>query len=111
MLASLSEGETTVINGQRLRIKESDRIESTRTELEKLGADIVETEDGLIINGRTSLKGGVEIDSWNDHRIAMAMAVASIRCEEPIVIKDSYVVNKSYPNFWEDFAKLGGVIE
>lgn len=111
VLAALSEGKTTVINGQRLRIKESDRIESTRTELEKLGADIVETEDGLIINGKSSFKGGVEIDSWNDHRIAMAMAVASIRCEEPITIKDSYVVNKSYPNFWEDFVKLGGVIE
>lgn len=111
VLASLSEGETRVINGQRLRIKESDRIKSTQTELKKLGADIEELEDGLLIKGVKSFKGGVEIESWNDHRIAMAMAVASIRCENPITIKDSHVVNKSYPIFWKDFKKLGGVIE
>lgn len=111
VLASLSEGETRVINGKRLRIKESDRITSTRTELEKLGADIREEGDGLVIVGKPSLKGGVELDSWNDHRIAMAMGVASIRCEEPITIKNSGSVSKSYPHFWEDFKKLGGVVD
>ncbi len=110
VLAALSRGETRIINGERLRIKESDRIVSTRTELERLGADIRETEDGLIINGADSFKGGVEIDTWNDHRIAMAMAVASIRCEEDVIIKEPHVVNKSYPNFWDDFRKLGGKI-
>lgn len=111
VLAALSKGETHVINGKRLRIKESDRITSTRTELEKLGADIKETEDGLIIVGKDMLEGGVDIDSWNDHRIAMAMAVASIRCKKEITITDSSTVKKSYPNFWEDFAKLGGTLD
>ncbi|MDO5708421.1 MAG: 3-phosphoshikimate 1-carboxyvinyltransferase, partial [Andreesenia angusta] len=108
VLASLSEGETRIINGQRLRIKESDRIVSTKTELEKLGADIFETEDGLIIKGKKSLLGGVKIDTWNDHRIAMAMAIATIGCEREVIINNPEVVNKSYPNFWEDFKRLGG---
>lgn len=110
VLASLSVGKTEIINGKRLRIKESDRITSTRTELSKLGADIVETEEGLIINGKNYLDGGVEISSWNDHRIAMAMAIASIRCKEKITITGSESVSKSYPNFWEDFKMLGGTI-
>lgn len=110
VLASLSVGKTEIINGKRLRIKESDRITSTRTELSKLGADIVETEEGLIINGKNYLDGGVDISSWNDHRIAMAMAIASIRCKEKITITGSESVSKSYPNFWEDFKMLGGTI-
>lgn len=110
VLASVSKGETKIVNGKRLRIKESDRIISTTTELKKLGADIKETEDGMIIQGKEILKGGVEIDSWNDHRIAMAMAIASIKCKKSIIIKAPNVVDKSYPNFWEDFKELGGII-
>lgn len=110
VLASLSSGTTEIINGKRLRIKESDRITSTRTELSKLGANIVETEEGLIINGKDYLDGGVEVSSWNDHRIAMAMAIASIRCKEKITITGSESVSKSYPNFWEDFKMLGGIV-
>jgi 3-phosphoshikimate 1-carboxyvinyltransferase len=111
VLAALSEGETRVINGKRLRIKESDRITSTRTELEKLGADIREEGDGLVIVGKPMLEGGVVLDSWNDHRIAMAMGVASIRCKEPVEITNSGSVSKSYPHFWEDFKKLGGAVD
>lgn len=107
VLAALSEGETKIINGKRLRIKESDRLKAISTELNKLGADIKELDDGLVIKGKKSLKGGL-LDSWNDHRIAMALAVASIRCTEPVIITNSNVVNKSYPHFWEDFIKLGG---
>ncbi|KNF09993.1 3-phosphoshikimate 1-carboxyvinyltransferase AroA [Gottschalkia purinilytica] len=111
VLASLSEGTTKIINGKRLRIKESDRLTSTATELNKLGADIEELEDGLIIKGKDKLKGGVTVDSWNDHRIAMALGIASIKCEESIVITNSNSVTKSYPNFWDDFKKLGGNID
>ena len=107
VLASVSKGTTKLINGARLRIKESDRLLSTATELKKLGADITEENDGLVINGKESLIGGT-VDSWNDHRIAMAMAIASIRCTEPVVITNCDAVNKSYPHFWDDFKKLGG---
>lgn len=109
VLGALSEGTTKIINAERVRIKECDRLKAMQTELSKVGADIEETEDGLIIRGKTSLKGGT-VDSWNDHRIAMAMAVASIKCEEPIIITNSNAVTKSYPEFWKDFKMLGGNI-
>lgn len=107
VLAALSEGTTEIINAARLRFKESDRLTAITTELNKIGADIEEKEDGLIIRGKEFLKGG-NVDSWNDHRIAMALAVASIRCKEPVIIKDSSCIKKSYPNFWEHFRQLGG---
>lgn len=109
VLAALSQGQTRIINAARLRIKESDRLKAISTELNKLGADIKELEDGLVINGKESLKGGV-VDSWNDHRIAMALAIASIKSTGDISITNSDVVNKSYPHFWEDFKSLGGKI-
>jgi len=111
VLASLSKGTTKIINAGRLRIKESDRITSMTTELSKLGAQIVETEDGMIIEGVKNLKGGVEVDAWNDHRVAMALAVASSRCDKPIILTGADSVKKSYPNFWKDFEKLNGKIE
>ncbi len=107
VLGALSKGTTKIINAERLRIKESDRLKAISTELNKLGADVKELEDGLIIEGKEQLKGGT-VDSWNDHRIAMALAVASIKCTDPVTITGSSAVKKSYPNFWEDFRKLGG---
>lgn len=110
VLGALSKGKTEIVNAQRLRIKESDRLKAISSELNKLGADVAETEDGLIINGVDALNGGV-VDSWNDHRIAMALAVASTKCKEPLTIRNSSVVNKSYPEFWKDFISLGGIID
>jgi 3-phosphoshikimate 1-carboxyvinyltransferase len=109
VLAALSEGTTEIINAARLRFKESDRLRAITSELSKIGADIEERPEGLIIRGRESFIGGT-VDSWNDHRIAMAMAVASLKCREPLIIKDAQSVKKSYPNFWEHFDKLGGNI-
>lgn len=109
VLAALSEGETRIINASRLRIKESDRLKAISTELNKLGADVKELEEGLVINGVESLTGGI-VDSWNDHRIAMALAIASIKCTGNVTITNSDVVNKSYPHFWQDFKSLGGKI-
>lgn len=111
VLASLSKGTTKIINAGRLRIKESDRITSMTTELNKLGAKIIETENGMIIEGVKNLKGGVEVDAWNDHRVAMALAVASSRCDKPIILTGADSVKKSYPNFWKDFEKLNGKID
>ncbi len=111
VLASVSKGTTRVINGKRLRIKESDRLNSTATIINMMGGNVEELEDGLIIKGVDKLKGGVTIDSYGDHRIAMALGIASSICEEPIVITNSHVVSKSYPNFWEDFVKVGGKID
>lgn len=110
VLGAVSEGTTKIINAERVRIKECDRLKAMVTELSKIGAEVEELHDGLVIRGKKSLKGGI-VDSWNDHRIAMAMAVASIKCEGSLVITNSKVVNKSYPHFWEDFKMLGGTVD
>jgi 3-phosphoshikimate 1-carboxyvinyltransferase len=109
VLASLSRGTTRIVNAGRLRIKESDRLKAMATELNKLGAKVTELDEGLHIEGVESLRGGT-VDSWNDHRIAMALAVASIRCAEAVHITGFEAVRKSYPHFWEDFKKLGGKV-
>ena len=110
VLAALSAGKTEIINAARLRIKESDRLKAVSTELNKLGADIRELKDGLVIRGKKQLNGGV-VDSWNDHRIAMSLAVAAIKCTEPVIIKNSHAVKKSYPDFWGEYRRLGGNID
>ena len=109
-VASLSEGTTEIINAGRLRIKECDRLAAVTMELNKLGAKIIEEEDGLVVTGVSELQGGVEVWSHNDHRIAMTLAIASTKCNEPIIIKDYKCIVKSYPNFFEDFKTLGGNI-
>ena len=111
VLGALSEGETRIINGERLRIKESDRITSIKTELNKLGANVSEEGDSLIIQGVERFNGGVTVNAWNDHRIAMSLAIASSRCEKEIVLEEAESVRKSYPHFWDDFVKMGGSIE
>lgn len=107
VLAACSEGETRVVNGQRLRIKESDRIKSTVSLLRGLGAMVTETEDGMVINGQQRLKGG-RVDGFKDHRIVMAAAISAVRCQTPVVISGAVAVNKSYPAFFEDLEALGG---
>ena len=109
-VSALSKGTTEIINAGRLRIKECDRLSAVASELEKLGATIIEKEDGLVITGVEKLQGGVEVWSHKDHRIAMTLAIASTMCEKPIIIKDYECVAKSYPSFFEDFKALGGNI-
>lgn len=107
VVAALAKGETKIINAKRLRIKECDRLHAIATELNKLGADVKELEDSLIINGVKTLNGG-EVSSHDDHRIAMSMAIASTRCTSDLILENPACVSKSYPNFWEDFKSLGG---
>ena len=96
--ASVASGTTRIYNAGRLRLKESDRIESVCATLTALGADIEATDDGMIIRGRESLVGG-EVDSYNDHRIAMSAAVASLACKNQVKINRFEAINKSYPSF------------
>lgn len=106
--AALRTGETTrLVNAGRLRIKESDRIDTVTTELNKLGAHIEQFSDSMTIHGVSQLQGG-ETDSHNDHRIAMMLAVAATRAAGPVTIRDAGSVAKSYPQFWADYEKLGG---
>ena len=109
VVAALAEGTTVFENAGRLRIKESDRLKTVFEVLHTLGADIEEKEDGLVIRGVDKLKGGT-ISSFNDHRIAMMAAIASVVCEKEVTILHAEAVNKSYPGFYEDFKKLGGTV-
>ena len=108
--AAVANGRTKIINAGRLRIKECDRLHAICSELSKLGAQISEGEDYIIIEGKEKLKGGCDVWSHKDHRICMMLAIASSICEEPVNIIDTECVSKSYPDFFDDFIKLGGEI-
>lgn len=109
VLLSMGSGTSEIINAGRLRIKESDRLKAICTELNKMGGEVEELEEGLRINGVKGFKGA-KVDSWNDHRIAMALAIAATLADGPVEITGFEAVKKSYPMFWEDYEKLGGVI-
>ena len=93
---------------QRLRLKESDRVASTIAMIQQLGGKAEANGNTLTVYG-TGLTGGT-VDSVNDHRIAMAAAIASTACKAPVTILGARCVNKSYPRFWEEFNRLGGHI-
>lgn len=107
--ASTANGTTHIYNAGRLRLKESDRLAAIYNCLNRLGADITEEPDGLIIHGVPSLKGGTII-GYNDHRIVMSMAIASLVSENPVIIEGAEAINKSYPEFFRDFRHLGGEV-
>lgn len=107
VLASVSQGVTRITNADRVRIKESDRLHAITVSLNAIGGSVTELEDGLVINGVASLTGG-SVSSFNDHRIVMAMAIASCCCDGEIIIDGAEAINKSYPTFFDDFTILGG---
>ncbi len=107
--ACAKKSDTVLYNAARLRSKESDRLKSMAVELKKLGADIYEETDGLIIRGKGKLNGG-DVDSHGDHRVAMALAIASCICGSPMRLYGPAAVKKSAPAFFADFKRLGGII-
>ena len=94
---------------QRLRLKDSDRVASTVAMIETLGGQAEADDTTLTVYG-TGLTGGT-VDSVNDHRIAMAAAIAATVCSEPVTILGAECVEKSYPQFWAEYARLGGKYE
>lgn len=108
VLLTFLDKKSSIVNGKRLRLKESDRLESTSKMLNDLGAKCEIIGDGLEISGK--IIGG-EVDSFNDHRIVMAASMGSLMAKDDIVIKNYKAVNKSYPSFFKTFEKLGGKIE
>lgn len=107
---ALRNGQLRLTNAARLRLKESDRLSAIAQTLTALGADIREEADSLTIQGKTSLRGGVTVDCYNDHRIAMMLAIAATRCAQPVTLTGTLCVSKSYPNFWKDYKALGGIV-
>lgn len=110
VVGALAEGRTVIYNAERLRIKESDRLQTTCDTLNALGAKIEQTSDGLIIDGVSSLTGG-RVSSFGDHRIAMSAAVASARATGEVIIEGAHAAAKSYPAFWTDMRALGMIID
>ena len=108
-MALFCEGETHFINAGRLRIKESDRIAAMESEIRKMGGVIRSTQDEVFVTGGPL--HSANLDSHNDHRIAMAMAAASMASGVPVVIDDAQAVRKSYANFWDDAASLGAQVK
>jgi 3-phosphoshikimate 1-carboxyvinyltransferase len=107
--ACFAHGETAIRNAKRLRIKESDRLSTLNLVLSDMGASITESEDSLYITGGSQLRGTV-VQHHNDHRIAMAAAIAGLKAEGDMVIPNAECVNKSYPTFFTDLQKLGAKI-
>ena len=106
-LACFAQGETIIRDAAELKIKESNRIQVMAENLTAMGADVTETEDGMVIRGGRPLHGA-SIHCHMDHRIAMSFAIAALAAEGETVIQDSECVNISYPGFYEE---LGRVVE
>lgn len=108
--AAFAKGSTNIYGAERLRIKESDRLNAISTCLNKVGARVTEKPDGLIIEGVKSAAGG-SVEGYNDHRIVMSMAICAEKSTAPIEISDKESINKSYPSFFEDYKKVKGKVE
>ena len=93
------------------RTAEHDRLHAIAKELNRLGGKVVEFQDSLEIDGVEMLEGGVQADSFSDHRMAMMLAIASQKCRLSISIRNPGCVSKSYPGFFDDFRSLGGTTE
>lgn len=108
--ACFASAKTEIVNGAIARKKESDRIHGIAVELKKMGAHIEELPDGLVIYP-SKLRGSLHLESHLDHRLAMALCVAAIASEGESVVRGIECIGKSYPNFIEDFKKIGAHME
>lgn len=108
LAATQAEGVTTISGAGELRVKETDRIATVTAELQKLGANIVEKPDGMIITGPTPLRPTTtdQLDSHGDHRIGLMLAVAALLSPEPLTLNDAGAINVSYPSFFQDLGNL-----
>lgn len=103
-------GTTRIYNASRLRLKESDRLKAIEKSLTDFGGDVKVEDDSVIINGKGKIKGG-RASGFSDHRIIMSLAIASLIAEDECIIEGAESVAKSYPNFFEEFKRLGGAID
>lgn len=105
--AACAQGETVIRDAAELKVKESNRIAAMVTELTRAGADVTETDDGMVIRGGRPLHGAA-FQTYHDHRIAMSMAVCALVCQGESEIADDGVVAISYPDFFDALRRLGG---
>jgi len=103
--SSVAKGKTVIRGAAELRVKESDRIASVSRELSKMGVDIEELPDGMVIHGGRLLMG-TDVDSHSDHRLAMSLAIAGLIAEGETTINHAGIAQVSYPTFWQDLLSL-----
>lgn len=106
VVAAFANGKTTIYGGERLRIKESDRIESVVFNLKQMGVKVEEKPDGMVIYGGNV--NGADLKGFNDHRIPMSFSVAALYANGETTIDDAQSINKTYPSFFDDYNSLGG---
>ena len=107
VLGAYGSEKSVIFNAERLRIKESDRLAACADMLNRLGGNVKVTPDGLEITPTGGLAGG-EVDSFGDHRIVMAAAIAALGCRGEVIIRGAEAAEKSYPDFFRDYNRLGG---
>lgn len=100
VLATQANGDTIIKDAKELKVKESNRIQAVVDNLKRMGADIEELEDGMIIKGKRKLKGA-KISTFNDHRIAMAFSIAGLICESDVELDNTMCVDISFPGYFE----------
>lgn len=108
---ALATGKTVIRGAAELRVKESDRIAAMTDGLAKMGVRVSAMPDGMEIEGGARIRGGATIESFGDHRIPMALAVAALVADRPVHFRDVGCVAKSYPAYWNDLEQLGGKVE
>ncbi len=105
--AAFAHGATEIRDAAELRVKESDRIQATVQELSRLGADVEERPDGMVVRG-TGRLNGARVQSHGDHRLAMSMAVAGLLADGETVVDGSDAASISYPAFWQHLRQVTG---
>ena len=105
VVALFAKGQTEIKNVYNMRIKETDRIKAVCNEIKKLGGEVIEYEDGLTVIPKNEYKSGVEIDTYDDHRMAMSFTLAGLLIDD-VNILDPGCVSKTFPNFYDEFEKI-----
>ena len=111
VLATQCQGTSVITGTERLRLKESDRVEAMRRELSRMGCIIDVEENTVRIKGKQILKDGAELSCHNDHRIAMALSILALAAGKQITLSEAECIKKSYPDFFEDLKQLGADIK
>jgi 3-phosphoshikimate 1-carboxyvinyltransferase len=108
IVGAVASGTTRIADAHELRVKETDRIAAMIACLEQFGVTSTETEDGMVITGGQAIRGGGRVNSYGDHRIAMAGSILSLRADAPVDIDGIGCIRTSYPEFWDHFEHLVG---
>lgn len=106
LLATQADGKTVIRDAEELKVKETNRITIVADSLNQMGADIIPTNDGMIIQGKTCLHGDVNVNTFGDHRVGMMIAIAALLCKENVELKQAGAINTSYPQFFQDLEEL-----